>query len=128
MTKYKITHDSDTLRDGMTAREAVIYASKWDGWGAEFKRDGDGVMALRQSKKHIGNNFWEASGDEPALFGVASSKDDDDAAIDECVSKLILKIEQLHNLMSVDVDADDVQRVEDLSDLDWDECDHYEVS
>lgn len=26
------------------------------------------------------------------------------------------------------MDGDDVNRVEDLSDLDWDECDHYEVA
>ena len=100
-TKYTITHGGDILATGLSATAAVLYAARYDGWGAEFLRDENGKMALRQSPRHIGNNDWLARGDEPALFGVRSDLDDDDQAIEAVVEKLIGEVEKLHKLMDI---------------------------
>lgn len=101
-SKYIITHDGDILAKDLDARTAVLFAAQYDGWGAEFARDDEGRMALRQSNRHIGNNDWFAKGTEPALFGEFSSDEDDEDAIEQVVELLIMKIDQLHKLMAVE--------------------------
>jgi len=97
---YIVTHDGDVLAKGLTAVAAVLFCARYDGWGADFARSADGVMALRQSSGHIGNNDWIATGEEPALFSVVSIEADDEEAIEECADRLVLKIDQLHSLMA----------------------------
>jgi hypothetical protein len=104
--KYIITHDGDILAKDLDAKTAVLFAAQYDGWGAEFARDDQGRMALRQSRRHIGNNPWSASGAEPALFGESSSNEDDDDAIDQVVEVLIMKIDQRHKMMAVEPSMD----------------------
>lgn len=99
--KYVVTHDGDVLRSDLTQREAILCAATYDGWGAEFARDDDGVMGLRRSEKHIGNNPWLARGSEAPLFGITSILQSDEEAICDVVERLYPIVRQLHNLMEV---------------------------
>lgn len=92
--KYVVTHDDDVLGHDLTRRDAILLTARYDGWGAEFARDDDGVMALRTSGKHIGYNPWHARGTEKPLFGFTSSLEDDEAAITELEGQLINVIDQ----------------------------------
>ena len=68
-------------RDIAELSAAVLQSARYDGWGAEYLRDGDGRMALRCSRGHIGNNPWLATGEEPPAYGHTSDLEDDDEAI-----------------------------------------------
>jgi len=83
---YTITNyaSGDTIATGIaTVADAVLTAARYDGWGAEFARDAEGRMALRTSSRHIGNNTWSATGEERPAYGVTSTKEDNEAAIEE---------------------------------------------
>lgn len=99
--KYVVAYDGHLLKSDLTPREAILQAATYDGWGAEFARDDEGVMALRRSDKHIGNNPWQAHGTEKPLFGFTSSVEDDEAAITELEKKLLPCLHQLHPLLEV---------------------------
>lgn len=83
---YTITNyaSGDTIATSIaTVADAVLTAARYDGWGAEYKRGADGRMALRTSKRHTGNNPWSATGEERPAYGVTSTQEDDEAAIEE---------------------------------------------
>lgn len=75
-------------RDIPEMADAVLQAARYDGWGAEYFRNSAGEMGLRCSSRHIGNNPWMASGEEPPAYGHTSQLEDDDAAIEEVATRI----------------------------------------
>jgi hypothetical protein len=109
--KYVVTHDDDVLGHDLTRRDAILMIARYDGWGAEFARDDEGLMALRRSDKHIGNNPWHARGNEKPLFGYRSSLENDEAAIEELETGLISIIHCLHRLVDVETHAKHIEEM-----------------
>ena len=62
-------------------RDAVLDAARYDGWGAIFRRDEQGVMRLLSSPFHIGNNpYFPKDGD--AFQAASRLEKDEDAEAD----------------------------------------------
>ena len=88
---YLVANDADNTVESSnleTLPQAILAAARYDGRGAEFARDAEGLMALRTSSRHIGNNPWSATGEERASYGVTSSNEDDEAAIEEVAAAI----------------------------------------
>ena len=77
------THTRTIYKSGLTLPEAVLEAARFDGWGAGFCRDSDGVMALRLSTAPT-DNFAPTGDEYPAFAEISSNPDDEEAILEVC--------------------------------------------